>query len=395
MSEHINNHSDRSQSLFSFSRELILSGNAKNSIPENQWLIDTVTDTETMDVIDRLLQEEIPFEKIKANIAKLINVFYLSLKGNLWEKPNENHFLHYLMLENREVEKLMKDFRIEIKSLTKTENPDFSKLHFYLNKLRDYELHYIKKENILFPFIEKTYPQYRCLHLMWSFHDDFRKNIRIIEEHIDKDKVDTQALYKSLGDLFFVVLPIIFREEQILFPVAYKSIPESIWADMLNQSVEVGWCYIDSPVFEKSDKLNENHLPELVDLSSGFLSAQQIILMLENLPVDITFVDENDEVRYFSGIKHRIFPRSNAIIGRKVQNCHPRESVHIVNEIVEAFRKGEKDNADFWINIKGRFILIRYFAMRDNNGLYKGTIEVSQDATDIRSLEGERRLLNW
>ena len=395
MSEHINNHSDRSQSLLSFSRELILSGNAKYSIPDNQWLIDTVTDSEAMDVIDRLMQEEIPFEKIKANIAKLINVFYLSLKSNQWEKPGENHFLHYLMLENREVEKLMKDFRIEIKSLTKTEKPDYSKLHFFLNKLRDYELHYIKKENILFPFIEKTYPQYRCLQLMWSFHDDFRRNIRIIEEHIDKDKVDTQALYKSLGDLFFVVLPIIFREEQILFPVAYKSIPESIWADMLNQSLEVGWCFIDPPVFVKSDILHENKLPELVDLSSGFLSAQQIILMLENLPVDITFVDENDEVRYFSGVKHRIFPRSNAIIGRKVQNCHPRESVHIVNEIVDAFRKDEKDNADFWINIKGRFILIRYFAMRDNNGLYKGTIEVSQDVTEIRSLEGERRLLNW
>ena len=117
--------------------------------------------------------------------------------------------------------------------------------------------------------------------------------------------------------------------------------------------------------------------------------------MLNELPVDITFVDEHDEVRYFSGARHRIFPRSKAIIGRKVQNCHPPESVHIVNEIVEAFRNGTKSHADFWIKMKGRFIHIRYFALRDEQGCYKGTIEVSQDATEIRALEGEQRLLDW
>jgi len=118
-------------------------------------------------------------------------------------------------------------------------------------------------------------------------------------------------------------------------------------------------------------------------------------LMLNNLPVDITFVDEHDEVCYFSGAKHRIFPRSKAIIGRKVQNCHPPKSVHIVNEIIAAFRTGKKDHADFWIQMKGSFIHIRYFALRNESGEYKGTIEVSQDATDVRQLQGERRLLDW
>ncbi|HBL72177.1 MAG TPA: hypothetical protein DD409_04455 [Bacteroidales bacterium] len=113
------------------------------------------------------------------------------------------------------------------------------------------------------------------------------------------------------------------------------------------------------------------------------------------MPVDITFVDENDEVRYFSGAKHRIFARSKAIIGRTVQNCHPKESVHIVNAIVEAFKAGEKDHADFWIPIRDRFIHIRYFALRDANGTYKGTIEVSQDVTEIRHLQGQKRLLDW
>ncbi len=167
------------------------------------------------------------------------------------------------------------------------------------------------------------------------------------------------------------------------------------WDDMLQQSSDTGWCYIDPPseplfkhetVFEKDCKIN---------LGTGSLTTEQLILLFNNLPVDITFVDENDEVCYFSGIKHRIFPRSKAIIGRKVQNCHPPESVHMVTNIVNAFRSGLKDHADFWIQMKERFIHIRYFAIRDELGRYKGTIEVSQDVTEIRQLEGERRLLEW
>jgi DUF438 domain-containing protein len=132
-----------------------------------------------------------------------------------------------------------------------------------------------------------------------------------------------------------------------------------------------------------------------INLGTGFLTPEQLIMLLNNLPVDITFIDENDEVQYFSGGKHRIFPRSNAIIGRKVQNCHPPESVHIVNEIINAFRNSLKDHADFWIQIRDRFIYIRYFALRNEQGEYKGTMEVSQDVTGIRSLKGECRLLNW
>ena len=117
--------------------------------------------------------------------------------------------------------------------------------------------------------------------------------------------------------------------------------------------------------------------------------------MLNSLPVDITFVDENDKVRYFSNPSDRFFPRSKAIIGRLVENCHPPESVHIVKKIVNAFRTGEKNNAKFWIHIKDKFVLIQYFALRDNNGNYKGVIEASQEVTDIRNLKGERRLLEW
>jgi len=397
MSEHLNNNKSREEAIWTFSKQLIISGNAKEIIPEYQWMIDTVTDRETMQVIDRLIAEnEIPFKTIKANIAKLLNVFYLSLKRNNWDKPGETHFLHYMMLENREVEKIMNEMKTEIKNQSKRDHKDFNLVKKNLKQLEEYELHYIKKENILFPFIEKTFPQYRCLQLMWSFHDDYRRLLKELNDIISSETSDLTTLYKKLGDLYFVVLPIIFREEYIIYPISYQSIPEKVWDEMMVQSFETGWAYIKTPLNTKS-KLNESgpleSLKDLVDLETGFLSVKQIILMMKNLPVDITFVDENDEVRYFSGIKHRIFPRSKAIIGRKVQNCHPRESVHIVNEIIDSFRSGEKDHADFWIQMKGKFIHIRYFALRDENAIYRGTIEVSQDVSEIRGLEGEKRLL--
>jgi len=134
---------------------------------------------------------------------------------------------------------------------------------------------------------------------------------------------------------------------------------------------------------------------DAVPLDTGQLSPEQINLMLTHLPVDVSFVDENDEVRYYSDVPDRLFTRTPGVIGRKVQNCHPPDSVHMVNAILDAFRAGNQDTAEFWIQMKGRFVHIRYFAVRDSEGVYRGCLEVSQDVTDIRALEGERRLLEW
>jgi len=359
---------------------------------------ESVTATETMQLLDYLLQHY-PFEAVKNTVGKLINTFFKSLKQQTWEKPAEDHFLSYLMLENRGVEKIIDEMRVVVKALysqsIKDENELAAQLLRHINDLKLYELHYIKKENILFPFIESTFAEYRCLQLMWSFHDDFRKTLKNIEDLLKQEPLKKDLLNKELGRLFFVVLPVIFREEQIVYPVAYRAVPESAWQEMLAQAHEIGWCYINPPKKSEVNKTDKSIASVTIDLDTGILKREQIIQLFENLPVDITFVDEEDTVRYFSGGKHRIFPRSNAIIGRKVQNCHPPESVHVVNQIVEAFRNGSKNEANFWITMKGRFIYIRYIAIRSSTGRYEGTIEVSQDVTDIRSLEGERRLLSW
>ncbi len=161
----------------------------------------------------------------------------------------------------------------------------------------------------------------------------------------------------------------------------------------MDQSYEQGWCYIDPP---KNHLLKADHLVDAkILLGSGLLTSAQTQIKFNCLPVDLTFIDENDEVKYFSESKESIFPRSRSIIGRKVQNSHPPESVHIVNELIAAFRNGDKDHADFWIQRKGQFIYIRYFALRNDQCEYQRTLEVSQDITEARELTNERTILNW
>jgi DUF438 domain-containing protein len=396
MSELINTPENRLAKLIDFANGMVNGENGVQLYEIYRHITDTVTPTEAMEVLDVLLRKGMAPEKLKAALGKIINVFYKSLEAFDWEKPDAGHFLHHLMLENREVERIMEGIKSISKELFGSPTPEkYQSLREGLNALLPYELHYIKKENILFPYIEKAFPGYRCLSIMWSFHDDFRSSLKTLDAMLSQAEIDPKKLSNELGKLFFTVYPIIFREEHIVFPVALRAIPESGWQDMMVQSFELGWCYIDEPKPMEASKHQPSEKTGLMDLETGLLSVEQVILLLNNIPVDVTFIDENDEVRYFSGGTHRIFPRSKAIIGRKVQNCHPPESVHMVNQIVDAFKNGERDHAEFWITIKGKFLHIRYFAVRDDNGKYKGTLEVSQDVTDIRALEGQRRLLEW
>ena len=132
-----------------------------------------------------------------------------------------------------------------------------------------------------------------------------------------------------------------------------------------------------------------------LQFETGSLTKEQLEALLNTLPVDITFVDANDTVRYFNKPEKRIFVRTKAVLGRKVHNCHPRKSLHIVSKIVDFFKSGKRNVAEFWISLNNRFVHIRFFAMRDPEGKYLGTMEVVQDLTEIKKLEGERRLLDW
>jgi len=249
---------------------------------------------------------------------------------------------------------------------------------------------------VLFPVIERYIPEFRCLSVMWSFHDDIKRNLKAAIQQLKEDSVfDLKLFNRLVGDLFFNIYAIKFREERILYPMVQEIIPEKILNELFKDSLEIGFPYFSPETSTVHENLNT--VPEInaIDLETGKLTVEQIKLLFNHLPVDITFVDENNKVKYFSAPKKRIFPRTNSLIGRDIHNCHPPESVHIVEKIVELFRKGEKDVASFWINMKGERLLIQYFAIRDENGNYKGVVEVSQEITEIQNLHGENRLLDW
>lgn len=232
---------------------------------------------------------------------------------------------------------------------------------------------------------------------MWSFHDDIRRNIKEIIAHLEADApIDLKRMNRLAGDIFFNIYAVKFREERLLFPFMEDNIAPEIIDELWNESVDMGFPYYQPEKKEivKSEKLDVKD-NDLLDLKTGLLTLEQLILIFNHIPVDLTYVDENNEVRFYSTPPHRIFPRTNAVIGRDVKNCHPHESVHVVQKIVQSFRDGSRDHADFWINMRGKKILIQYFAVRDENGKYRGVLEASQEISGIQALQGEQRILDW
>jgi DUF438 domain-containing protein len=144
--------------------------------------------------------------------------------------------------------------------------------------------------------------------------------------------------------------------------------------------------------YENTGILNESGS---IQLPSGSFNAREIMAILNKVPVDMTFVDKDDKVKYFTQGSERIFARSRSIINRDVRLCHPPGSVHIIEKILDDFKSGRASHAPFWIQMQGKFIHIQYFALRDENGEYLGTLEVSQDLSDLRKLEGEKRILSY
>jgi DUF438 domain-containing protein len=231
---------------------------------------------------------------------------------------------------------------------------------------------------------------------MWAIHDDVRAGWKKLDELLAGEPDSTQVI-ESFEPLATAIREMFYKEENILFPAALQMLSSEEWASIHVQEPEFGVCYVEAskPQAATPQTVAPQPVAEgLIPLQTGALTPQQIALMLTHLPVDVTFVDENDAVQFFSATKERIFPRSPAIIGRSVQKCHPPASVHRVQRILDDFREGRRDEAEFWIQMGDKFVHIRYFAVRDEQGAYKGTVEVSQDVAPIRALEGERRLLD-
>jgi DUF438 domain-containing protein len=353
-------------------------------------LIKDVAPWEIAQMEQRLIAEGMPESEIKSLCDVHVKVFQEALEHQTVPGLPAGHPVHTLMLENRACEGILKEAEA-IKDFVKEKD----KLLDILDRLGQINRHFVRKENQLFPILEAkgiTGPS----KVMWALHDDIRGFIKDVRKRAAENKMERvaiTALVKMVNDM-------IYKEEHILFPMALETLSEEEWAKARKGEEEAGYAWIEPETQWKASagSFQQSLLAEKIgslNLDTGQLTPEQVNLMLTHLPVDISFVNEQDEVVYYSASPERIFPRSPGVIGRKVQNCHPPKSMGSVQKILDAFRTGKKDTADFWIQMHGKFILIRYFAVRDGEGNYRGCLEVSQDVTAIRKLEGQKRLLDW
>jgi hypothetical protein len=397
MSEFTNHKAHRVEKLLEVFKFVIEGTMTSELVAKYQQAIDHAEPADVIAVVDELVQLQIPMPELKKGINKALNLLNKSLQEFPYQPAVAGSFLHGLIQNNAQIDARLKAIRPLLTAINKDcKNQEvLHDLEVGLTDLSRIDLHYQIKENVLFPLIEKYLPDYRCLSVMWSFHDDIRRNLKETIQMLRAADFDLKKFNRLAGDIFFNIYAIKFREERILFPVISSLIPEKELNMLIGESLEIGFPFVQPEKLTDDAISTETEISGEVDLKTGYLSAEQIRLIFNHLPVDITYVDENNKVKFFSTPEKRIFRRTNSIIGRDVKNCHPHESVHVVEQIVEAFRNGEKDKASFWIQMKGEFILIQYFAIRDESGNYKGVVEVSQEITEIRNLNGEQRLLDW
>ncbi len=347
-------------------------------------------------LVHDVVEKDYPMEDIKLGVSRILNVLRRTIDDYPYTAPEKGTFFDICIRNNKEIIRRLNNLRPHVHKLNHESVSQEDKLMIIelweqLKSVTDY---YLIKENILFPLAEHHLDDYRCVAVMWSIHDDIRRNLNSIIEELQSDEMDISVANRLIGDLFFDINAIVFREEKLLYPYMQKIIPANEVEALWNESVESGFPYYNPEKKENEETKSDDS--DLVNLKSGLLSAEQLILLFNHLPVDITFVDENDRVRFFSTPKDRIFHRTNAIIGRDVHNCHPKESVHVVDQIIQSFRDGRKDEANFWISMRnGKRVLIQYFALRNENKEYKGVIEVTQEISEIQKLEGDKRILDW
>lgn len=364
---------------------------------------------EVVEVEQQLIEEGLPAEEIQ----KFCDVHSLVLDGNIdlsgAKSIPPGHPVDTFIQENRELLKVV-DEAAELLDRIRTIGPAeeagliILTLQSAYNLLLDVDKHYQRKEYLLFPYLEKggiTGPP----KVMWGKHDEIRELLKGCVEALRTPGLTREDLVSACDLLFIPALDgledMVKKEEEILFPMSLDHLTTEDWWDIYQQTLPIGFCLYDPQTEWKPAGMSKTENEETfvhetgIQLPSGSFTAGEILAILNTLPVDMTFVDRNDKVKYFSQGPHRIFTRSRSIINRDVRLCHPPASVHVVEKILEDFKSGATSHAPFWIRMGDRFIYIEYYALRNERGEYLGTLEVSQDLTEYRKLEGERRILQY
>jgi uncharacterized protein len=406
MSEIINNREQHSQNKTErqeILNQIFIDLHNGKDVDEIKAYFDEKIGKITVEEISQLQHDVVglPLEEVKRLYSLHTEIFKGSIEEiNRLQRPEDEpgHPVHTFKLENKEIERLIKNkVQLHLEQFEKEDSSDHVfKLLEDCNLLLDIEKHYSRKENLIFPYLEK-YGIYGPTNNMWRIDDFIRDAIKEAKRKLTNYDGDKGAIIHAVNYIITEVSDMIYREENILFQMALMNFTEDEWVKIARESDEIGFC-LTGPAGEwkpERNELDEKAISEgLIKMETGVLSLKQLELLLNHMPVDITFIDQDDVVRYFSHGKERIFARTKAVIGRTVQNCHPPRSVHVVEELLADFKSGKKDSEDFWIKFQDKYIYIRYFAVRDENGEYIGTIEFTQNIDPIQAIEGEKRILS-
>ena len=366
-------------------------------------------------------------EEILEKMDDLLELFDGVLVRAENEYP-ENHPLWVYLEEINAVEKVALEADELLKQEKFIKNPWLG----VFDSLAEWRTHLSRKQNQLYPMLE-DHGFDRPTRIMWTFDDAVRDAISASYALLREDKYE--EFLASVPETLAKLRDLNSKELEVLLPTSYKLLSDEEFVRMSKNDHEIGYAIIQAPglyvvpgINDSAAQLNGNNSAQggaavsneflndlagllskyvgpvggapvgkdaVLDVATGKLTLEQINLVFRHLPVDLSYVDENELVKFYSDTPHRIFPRSANVIGREVKNCHPAKSVHIVEEIVEKFRSGEQSQAEFWINKPGLFIYVIYTAVRDENGKFRGVLEMMQDCTHIRELEGSRTLLTW
>lgn len=371
-------------------------------------IIKTTDAVEVAAMEQSLIEDGLPVDELQKLCEVHADLFRAGLEKGGSIKQISGHPIHTYLAEN-------KIARRKVKTLNRTRLfGSLEALGAAVQELKPIITHYTRKENQLFPYLEKknfTGPS----RVMWGKHDEVREQFKLFDKASEEN--NSAQAKKTARVLAGKIKALFFMEEKILFPNAKRLLSEADWAEIRKGEDAIGFAWIRpgaeyDPILVKSEKTSmyanfdkavssltektevENPL-SLINLDVGKLPLEVLNLILTSLPVDFSFVDADDKVLYYSDNPHRVFPRSPGVIGRDVRNCHPHKSVETVEKILDSFKKKEKTDASFWLELNGKFIYITYKPIYNKAGEYLGTLEMSMDATEIRSLEGRRTLLDW
>ena len=403
MSELIDNSRHRIESLKEIIKKLHGGADPDSVKREFGELLADVGVSEIAAMENSLMSEGMPQEEIQ----RMCDVHAAVLGGAAPHGPTEvpvGHPVHTFRLENEKIREIVGEYGHAVARLASADASsvidDWRANHEALGGV---DVHYQRKEYLVFPYLEKAGiagpPK-----VMWGVHDEIREKIAAAGEVLENaDCLDGEALKLTVETVVNPMLEQVSgmtdKEDRILWPMTLEHVSARDWEAVRSQWDEFGkglvepagvWLPIHPELPENPVEVPED---DAITLPSGHLSLRQLTAMLNTLPMDLTFVDAEGRVGFFSEGEDRVFARNRAIVGRRVEDCHPPKSVHIVEQVVDDLKSGRRDVAEFWIQMGGRFVHIRYFAVRDPNGDYLGTLEVTQDIAPLRALEGERRLL--